>query len=179
MASLRHHLHCDMVWLEQYPQFWLQGLAGQWGFFSVEGTSYLKPPIWSRCWGVCACVCLCLICLCLSREGPTVLETQGGALQGASVLLASLGRLEQCFILHITFKHFPFLSSFHLLLTKPCEAGKEKPLFPHREDWLLLRPLNGRQSSSCCFLPHFLGSTIPWLRPGHTRKDEAETVRSF
>lgn len=130
--------------------------------------------------GVCVCACVCVLSASAFLEKVlSVLKTQGGALQGASVLLASLGRLEQRFILHITFKHFPFLSSFHLLLTKPCEAGREKPLSPHREDWLLLRPLNGRQSSSCCFLPHFLGSTIPWLRPGHTRKDEAETVRSF
>lgn len=110
---------------------------------------------------------------------PSVLKTQGGALQGASVLLSSFGRLEQCFILYITFKHFPFLSSFHLVVAKPCEAGWEKPLFSHREDWLLLRPLHGSLASTYRFLPHFLGSAIPWPRAGHTRKDEAKTVRSF
>lgn len=94
-------MHSDMVWPEQHPRFWLQGLSGQWGFFRVKAqvTSSLESLKQ-------VCVCSCVTCFRLSGEGLPVLETQGGGCRELLCYCLVFGRLEQCFVLHITFIHF-------------------------------------------------------------------------
>lgn len=71
----------------------------------------------------------------------------------------------------ISLLNISLLNPFSLLLpTTPCEAGRETPLFSHREDCLLWRSLSGRLSFSC---GSFHGSTV---LARDDRKDETESV---